>query len=225
MTPGSLSVATSRGPPAGGHVRFEVVAGSSVSARGSPGGAGTVWAHLGAGFCIGTACFGSVPCAGSAGGSLLAQSGSDSFCMGSAGSGSASGAVSTTSCVPLSLTGGATGTVLAHTGVVSWVGTAGAGSSTGGVESCESPDFDSKSMVSLSPRYRVVCQVLNQIGAPCARVRMMRPARARRRIRCSARPRRPGRAAAPPSRRRPRPPCRTLPGSSSPHRRRSSGGR
>jgi hypothetical protein len=122
------------GPPAGGHVRLDAVAGSSVSARGSPGGAGTVCAHFGAGFCIGTACFGSVACAGSAGFSVLAQSGSDSFCIGSAGSGSASGAVSAASCVPLSLIGGTTGTVLAQTGVVSCVGTAAAGSS-GGTES------------------------------------------------------------------------------------------
>ncbi len=122
------------GPPAGGHVRLDVVAGSSVSASGSPGGAGTVCAHFGAGFCIGTACFGSVVCPGSAGFSVLAQSGSDSFCIGSAGRGSASGAVSTASCVPLSPKGGATGTVLAQTGVVSCVGTAAAGSS-GGTES------------------------------------------------------------------------------------------
>jgi hypothetical protein len=60
--------------------------------------------------------------------------------------------------VPLSLTGGATGTVLAQTGVVSCVGTAGAGSS-GGAESCGSPDCDSKSIVSLSPRYRVVSEL------------------------------------------------------------------
>ncbi len=67
---------------------------------------------------MGTACLGSVCVAGSAGVSVLAHTGSDSFCMGSAGRGSASGAVSTVR-APLSLTGGATGTVLAQTGVVS----------------------------------------------------------------------------------------------------------
>jgi hypothetical protein len=142
------------GPPAGGHVRFDVVAGNSVSSSGSPGGAGTVCAHFGAGFCMGTACFGSVVWAGSAGVSVLAHSGSESFCIGSAGSGSASAAVSTTSCVPLSLTGGATGTVRAQTGVVSCVGTAATGSS-GGADSFDASDCDSKSMVSLAGRYRV----------------------------------------------------------------------
>src|SRR5258708_36920965 len=48
------------GPPAGGHVRLAVVAGSSGSAPGSPGAARTVCAHFGAGFFIGAACFGSV---------------------------------------------------------------------------------------------------------------------------------------------------------------------
>ncbi len=140
------------GPPAGGHVRFDVVAGNSGSSSASPGGAGTVCAHFGAGFCIGTACLGSVLKAGSAGGSLLDHSGSESFCMGSAGSGSASAAVSTASWVPLSLTGGATGTVLAQIGVVSCVGTAATGSS-GGEVSCGLSDSDSKSIVSLAGRY------------------------------------------------------------------------
>jgi hypothetical protein len=46
---------------------------SGASSRGSPGGAGTVWAQVGVGFCIGTASF------GSASFSVLAQSGSVSF--------------------------------------------------------------------------------------------------------------------------------------------------
>jgi hypothetical protein len=142
------------GPAAGGHVRLEVVAGSSVSATGSPGGAGTVCAHFGAGFCIGTACFGSVARSGSAGVSVLAHSGSESFCIGSAGRGSASAAVLSAPWVPLSLTGGATGTVLAQTGVVSCVGTAATGSSVGAV-SCGLSDCDSKSIVSLAGGYRV----------------------------------------------------------------------
>ena len=83
---------------AGGHVRFadRVVRSHAgwASSRASPGGAGTVCAHVGAGFCIGTACFGSVSVSGSAGVSVFAQSGPASFCIGSAGRGSASEAVS-----------------------------------------------------------------------------------------------------------------------------------
>jgi hypothetical protein len=129
-----------------------------ISSMASPAGAGTVWAHFGAGFCIGTACFGSVSFGGSAGVSVFAQSGAVSFCIGSAGRGSASEAASKTDCVPLSLTGGATGTVWAHTGVVSWVGTAGAGAS-GGADSCGLSDSDSKSMVSLALGCRVVSEL------------------------------------------------------------------
>jgi hypothetical protein len=159
-------------PPAGGHVRFAngfsggcEAGASSVEGRtcesgtdASPGGSGTVWAHVGAGFCIGTACFGSVFSSTGGGGSVLAQSGPDSFCIGSAGRGSASAAGSVVDCAPLSFKGGATGTVRAHTGVVSCVGTAGAGSS-GGLDSCGLADSDSKAMVSLSLRYGVVCEV------------------------------------------------------------------
>jgi len=65
----------------------------------SSSGAGTVSAQVGVGFCMGTACFGSVPVSGSASGSLgrvsvFAHSGSPVFCIGSAGKGSASEAVS-----------------------------------------------------------------------------------------------------------------------------------
>jgi len=100
----------------------------------SPGGAGTVWAQVGAGFCIGTACFGSLDSSDSAGGSDFVQSGRVSL-IGLAGSGSPSDAVSLMDCSPLSLRGGATGTVWAQTGVVSRVGTAVTGGS-GGVDSC-----------------------------------------------------------------------------------------
>jgi hypothetical protein len=142
-------------PAAGGHVRFAngfVATGADTfSSSPSPGGAGTVSAQAGVGFCIGTAGFGSVSAAASAGVSVLPQSGAVSFCMGSASRGSASDAESVTDCIPSSSTGGVTGTVRAHTGVVSWVGTAGAGAS-GGVDSFGLPgsESDSKSIVSLS---------------------------------------------------------------------------
>lgn len=104
--------------------------GVDVSSR----GAGTVWAQVGVGFCITTACLGSVPVSGSASGSLgrvsvCAHSGSLVFCIGSAGNGSASEAVLVADWRAPSSTAGATGTVRAHTGVVSCVGTAGTGSS------------------------------------------------------------------------------------------------
>src|SRR5258708_6126778 len=103
---------------------------ASASLIVSPGGAGTVCAHSGVSFCIGTACFGSLA---SSGGSVLVQSGRVSL-MGLAVRGSPSEAVSLMDCAPLSLTGGATGTVRAQTGVVSCVGTAVTGGS-GGVDS------------------------------------------------------------------------------------------
>jgi hypothetical protein len=122
--------------PAGGHVGFGAGPGGSTPPRSStvsPGGAGTVCAHVGVGFCIGTACFGSDESSGSAGGSVLVQSGRVSL-IGLAATGSPSEAVSLMDGVPLSLKGGATGTVRAQTGVVSCVGTAVTGGS--GVDSC-----------------------------------------------------------------------------------------
>jgi len=119
--------------PAGGHVRFAGGTGVSTASASlivSPGGAGTVCAHIGVSFCIGTACFGSLA---SSGGSVLVQSGRVSL-MGLAVRGSPSDAVSLMDCEPLSLKGGATGTVRAQTGVVSCVGTAVTGGS-GGVDS------------------------------------------------------------------------------------------
>jgi hypothetical protein len=135
--------------PAGGQVRFG--AGAGVSTPGdslmvSPGGAGTVCAHNGAGFCMGTACFGSLA---SSGGSVFVQSGRVSR-MGLAGNGSPSEAVSLMDCMPLSLTGGATGTVRAQTGVVSVVGTAVTGGS-GGVDSWVFSGSGSTSMSQSSP--------------------------------------------------------------------------
>jgi hypothetical protein len=74
---GQMSVASGTEPGAGatsswsGSDRTCAISGPSSSV--SPGGAGTVWAQVGVGFCIGMASF------GSASFSVLAQSGSVSF--------------------------------------------------------------------------------------------------------------------------------------------------
>jgi hypothetical protein len=81
----------------GGQVRGVDRVGVAVGlGSGSPAasaGAGTVWAHEGAGFCIGTAALGSVSSSAaggsSAGGSTFAHDG-PSFCIGSAALGAVS---------------------------------------------------------------------------------------------------------------------------------------
>jgi hypothetical protein len=102
------------------------VVGSGVDARAASCPPGTVWAQTGAGFCIGTAVLGFVVPVPAPGRSPSDHAGSP-FCMGRAGSGSPSPAVLIASAPS---TGGITGTVRAQTGTVSFVMTAGAGSSS-----------------------------------------------------------------------------------------------